>query len=72
MQAKKNSELGSSSDWDTGFARDGEPMDPNEIRLALSELRELMSRIRSSVISRDLRTAYDRIAGITVREWLPH
>jgi hypothetical protein len=49
----------------------GESMDPNEIRIALSELSELMSRIRSSVISQDLRTAYDRIAGINLREWLP-
>ncbi len=48
-----------------------EPLDPNEIRIALSELHGLMSRIRSVVISRDLRTAYDRIAGITVVERLP-
>ncbi len=48
-----------------------EPLDPNEIRIALGELRDLMSRIRSAVISRDLRTAYDRIAGITVHERLP-
>lgn len=48
-----------------------ESLDPNEIRIALSELHGLMSRIRSVVIGRDLRTAYDRIAGITVVERLP-
>lgn len=71
MQAAKHLELDSTNDLDTGHASNGEPMDPNEIRFALSELRELMSQIRSTVISRDLRTAYNRIAGITVREKLP-
>ena len=45
-----------------------ESMDPNEIRFALGELRDLMSRIRSSAIRRDLRVAYERIASISVSE----
>lgn len=45
-----------------------EPLDPNEIRIALEELHNLMSRIRSAAICRDLKSAYDRIAGISVRE----
>ncbi len=48
----------------------GEPLDPNEIRTALDGLRELMARIGSAAIRRDLRAAYIRIANITVTERL--
>lgn len=45
-----------------------EPLDPNEIRIALGELHDLMSRIRSAAIRRDIKSAYDRIASISVHE----
>lgn len=48
------------------FADD--PLDPNEIRIALGALHDLMSQIRSAAIRRDIKSAYDRIAGISVCE----
>ena len=45
-----------------------EPLDPEEIRVALHGLRDLMRTIRSTKISTDLKLAYDRIANISVSE----